>query len=1105
MSTQNIELYAQSPGATGGLTYIILDTYPAEPIKISKSVQGLEEPQKTTSSFSKSFRVPHTAKNARFFEAVFNVNAQDFDASKRALAYINVDGAYFMSGLIRLQQIVRNDQTTKIEYELNFYGETSTFGSVVGPKDLSELNLSQYAHSINYQAVTKSWVNGATGLFGGDIVYPLAEYGYTYDANNVPTISTLSVWNGTTSTRGFTNSSYPLDPNQLRPMIRAKAVWDKIFDEAGFTYTSQFLNTAFFKSMYMMSSNTASAVTVASVDADVPVSLSFIFFTAPWQKLLFGQPYVDPANAVNVNNSTYVASYTGSPYTFVLKDLLCDYVLAGGSGPKFFSIRLMRNGVAVSTQSAYVDPGFSANTQYATDDPTGILGLTSFTFSASAVAGDVFHFEIGTSTFKFTYLDIQLGEMNVTGPLVVDPKGLMPFQYKQLDFIKGINERFKLVWEPDPENARNFLIEPWKDWINQGGKRDWTDKLDESKDISLTPLFYTQPRRINYRDSKEGDLYNFLYEQQNKEIFGELKTDSQIEVITGEKTLTNFFAPTPLAPIPGNDSFIIPHFAKDTETQRQPIQIKPRLLFYNGLRSNPTSFTWYLKNGLSSVAQTKYPVASQFDLYPFNQLSFDLNWLNVPQYWDGAITGFYGRTTKTSFTQYWEKWWNFTYDPYSRIMEATFSLNSEDIQTLRFNDIIWVKDAWWMVQEIKDFVLGERQNCRVRLLKLGNNFDYSITSVSDQGPYYPQTLCYSGEDICTACCCENQTLLVYSNLKFMASSYQLFQDSSGSIYAQPGYYSDGTTVWQVGQFGNIITAASCGCSCEPTGYNAFTVCSGPDLCTVCCCGAFGVTVYGDGATLETSTKIYSTVSPPTTVIPNYWYRQSGSSNAVQVGPNGVDIMQVGTCAGCICSELPYVREYGIGPTGSPNDACCPEIGGSITTWSYGQGLTGSTGFYYDPYGQYPVGPSSAFYLSDGDIQRQVINGVPTGPDAVCSVVACPDRTETFNVRLINNTAVNIEMELSPFISFDGVNTFYNQTFLEVGNSFYGIHDAYYTPESYIGFQLTVPPVYGGDITIQIYKGASLVYSDTVLAGTTVGPILGPVGTDLWIANFEWAP
>jgi hypothetical protein len=129
------------------------------------------------------------------------------------------------------------------------------------------------------------------------------------------------------------------------------------------------------------------------------------------------------------------------------------------------------------------------------------------------------------------------------------------------------------------------------DWVEQGTQRDWTDLVDGNVDIQSKPLFESQSRSNTFLDDEDSDFVNYNFQLATKRTFGQLDIDSQNEILVGNKVTQSLFAPTPLLPI-GNASaqtdatpnqklaatFLIPHIAKDTTTERTPIVPKLRLV-----------------------------------------------------------------------------------------------------------------------------------------------------------------------------------------------------------------------------------------------------------------------------------------------------------------------------------------------------------------------------------------------------------------------------------------------------------------------------------------------------------------------------------------------
>ena len=1100
---QYIQLFCQQQDTTSPTGYLDLDLYKEEPIKITKSVLSVEDITANNSAFSRTFRVPNTSTNGAFFKAVFNVNSLDFDATKRCPAYILVDGFNFITGNIQLTNIFRNDAEGKIEYEIIFLGEVSAFGTDVGPRDLSSLNLSDLSHELTYSNITLSWTGQ---LLNGDIVYPLAEYGYTYDpSTKVPDQSTLTVYTGTTgpggSIKGFTNSAHPLQVEQFRPTIRAKYIWDKIFEEAGYEYESNFLNS-FFRNIYFISSNQAQALSVADLAFQANQVRTGAFGNQQPLNIFVQQPFQQ--EVYDWSNSWFTTGYrvpaTLPGYVFkVSGQINYKATISTPNAPMNFTIqmRVFRAGALISTTSAtaqvpFVSP-FSA-----------FGGINSFTgpgstpyvqFATPLQQGDVVTFWTRFPASSFAFARIFQLTAEGDSPQVIDPSGCLPFQYKQLEFIKAINDRFKLVWEPDKLNPKKFLIEPYNDWIKGGETKDWTGKLNENQDIRITPLFYTQPREWIYKDSEESDIFNYLYQQSNKETFGELKQDSNNQLITGVKEIKSLLAPLPLGPLGNSNEFLIPHFAQDTETERQPIQIKPRIGFYNGLQTAP--FTWYMRDDTGApVPQTSYPLYSSFDSYPFDATSFDLNWTNPPQFWNSTVIGFDGRTPNTAFTTYWQNWYDATYDPYSRIMEATFALDVTDVLDLNFNDKIFVKDAWWLVLEIQDFVLNQKNNVRVKLLKLGNlGINIGGTGGSSGFKYFRHdAICY-GTTACNACCCSEYSITLYSDNQIFSASSYIFYDVAGTSPAITGYYSDGTYSLFVntGVVTGIFDCSLLGCPCAvELAYEITNVCQGDSICEVCCCEAGEISVWGSDPVLADCTLAWSS-SGGAPLTPGKWYREVGSPYAVQIGNDGVTIVQIAVCSSCICNELTDELQEAVGTV--ENAACCIEgVTGSFgvnTVWADGSFNT-ATVFYYDPYRTNPVGATGAQYVSNGESIRGVVGGTAGAVASCTGYTPCANRTVSVDLNHENISGIPCTMDTTMYITYDNQDYFYVTEAGSTGGIYTDNFPVDYAPNSSFQFVTTVSGT--GNLNVDIKKDGISIHGDNIVVPASyTSPTFGPVG------------
>jgi hypothetical protein len=77
-----------------------------------------------------------------------------------------------------------------------------------------------------------------------------------------------------------------------------------------------------------------------------------------------------------------------------------------------------------------------------------------------------------------------------------------------------------------------------------------------------------------------------------------------------------------------------------------------------------------------------------------------------------------GATSQDLYTKYWSEYIDWLYDPFNRKVALTLRLDPADVAELVFNDRIWIKDTWYFVQKITDYVIGQTALVRVDLVKV---------------------------------------------------------------------------------------------------------------------------------------------------------------------------------------------------------------------------------------------------------------------------------------------------------------------------------------------------------------------------------------------------
>ena len=963
----------------------LLDTFDVEPLKMTLRVQDVMEPTVSVSSFSQTFRVPNTPRNGRFFQAVFNVNQTFFDPSRKAYAYIQDEGMFYMDGNIQLMSCYFNEQTQNIEYEVTFFGETSDFASQIGIDQeqgfLKNLDLTAYDHEVTYDNIVNSWTGG---LKGGAVVYPLIEWGYTY-ANAAasapqpvqPTLSTSGV-------RTFTSAGNALSIRQFKPALKAKVIWDAIFNTTEYTYS--FTSSKFaelFNNLFIVSDQEARS-TYEAFTGFLGKSWGFEPEAGIPQPIYIDSTVYDYGS--NFRNATYpqkfVASAPGN-YSFSFSANYNFY--SGGYNPNTRFLFSLLN-------PASTTPWDSGDFYFSADNGTITVGV-----SANLLPGDEVVFAgsmVGTYGNVWGNITVRNVQILATSNANQVPiSNILPANIKQIDFIRSIVERFKLVFVPSKQIGKHFEICPWDEWIQLGQTRDWGERFNGSIDFKTYPLFQTQNRFVTFKDQEDNDFVNYNWQNAWKQVYGQSNLDSQIEVIKGTKTVQGIFAPLPIAPlgysstatfeqITQANTFLIPHIAKDTVAndnpgQRLPMQPKLRLAFYNGLcgatgKNTNTSVNWYLDNSGTPVSQNRYPLMSNSYPDPWSENAYILDWKQtLPATWDPTISGNPPLSANNTFENYWRRWYDSAYGAldretgvrdYSTILECDILLDYEELYDLKFNDKIWIKDAYYLINSIETFLIGELSSCKVQLYKLNNlgiAFDQPFKLIAD--------VCYSPSSLCNASCClpGSTNTNVYSSTleEDLAPGARLYANEGGTVFVPNGYYAIGDYVYTVTGDQGIISAyvakALDGCTCIPELFEVevcFSVAN--NYCEACCCVGDDTTsiwAYDNDPAVWFSQPIFYTDAIGTARVADGYY--SDGTNFVQT-VNGVN-QQSGNCEACNCEIYNLTLYNGCYDTIECDAVCCIDsentrwygdattLAACNTLYSDQEGTFAPNGWYYD--------------------------------------------------------------------------------------------------------------------------------------------------------------
>ncbi|MCK9308694.1 MAG: hypothetical protein M0P99_00295 [Candidatus Cloacimonetes bacterium] len=1005
-----IQLFAKNQDTD---TYQRLDLSKDEPIKLTFQAQDVEKPAEVKSDFSKKFKIPHTANNGRFFKDAFNVNGITFDITRKVDAYILSNGTHFKDGNIRLLSINHFGNDRNIEYEIIFMGEVNNLSSKIGGGFLNELDLSELSHQVTLQALRSSWNQD---LKNGKIIYGLIEWGYDYNEDNIPSYLTSTISDGFSNSSGlitnysgsFTNQNYPYWWEQMKPQIQAKAIFDKILSDAGFTYISSLLGTNDsnlestypsqdrFKNLYIISDIEDRALFSSSANFHAYNSTQYRVLANSNQTIICDREYYDYAKVHNSETGIYTAQssqlhtfdVTGTFFVIpnecypLLSD--CDHYLYIVDADTNLVLGTAHEAGLVKQQTI-IDTSIVVNLAVGQRVKLVAKSTVPAPYPSCSLSG-LPEAKYYGNTFR---CDDSGNFLNLAS--------LLPNDIKKIDFVKSIITKFNLVMVPDPNVRNQFIITPWTTWIDEGTTIDWTNKLDSSKSLSIQPLFDNQSRTLIFKDQSDSDYLNDEYSKSNDDkVFGQLTIDSNNELLIGTTTIDTIFSPLMLDTIgwkSGSSSnakkFIVPHVCKDSGAsegtdagKREPIIPKIRLAYWNGYDSVSTALTWYLASDNQGtgtpITMSKVPMFSNYTNYPPQEGSFDLNWKNTKPVFDIESANIdTWNTNSTAYTEYWKKWYDLVYDPYSRKVEAYFILDEEDIRNLRYNNYYYVRDEWYFVNKVSDYVLGSISSCKVELIKVGSNFSVPLAEPS----MYTSIELAMAPKVCTAYCCSQNPNCATFNTYYidgtnLNDSNNIYLDPYGITYATPNYYSDGTYEVLVGTFGDIIFSVNpATCNCGTFTTQAYDVLRANNPCDTIVSG-IPMTVYASpsGDIFLDSNDLWLD-SGSTIPAPIGYYREStNASEAIEIGNNGKNISYI-KLDDCV-DEFYYQYETQYSTSSACNAYCSNII---ETVYSKESTFSASSNLYIDntgstlaPIGYYRLGNYIAHVTPAGNIDSFIL-------------------------------------------------------------------------------------------------------------------------------------
>lgn len=684
---------------------------------ISLSISDINDISTRKSGKTIIINVPATETNRKVFEHFDN------NVSGKTNALVKgkiVSGGLQIEGDVYVYE--STNENGKIEYRFQIIFDNANWINAIGEATLSALDLSEYDHALTNANIVNSWnVTDESGY-----CYPSIDYGS-------PVVS-------------------PTPLQYMRPAVRLSVLINKIFNTKGYTISSEFFSSSYFRSLWLLNprnykiDNELEDYNFYAYKSDDQTGLDAsggtLYDGYKWYKITF--PDVTTKNG---NDSEFYDTTTSvfSANTFIEMTIiynLCFKLNAINSHQVKFLWGQLVNGKNVQSLLASGRPigtyqlsgGLPFGQVYDSTNSSFYVGLnTSETATVDILTsylpafingnpeGEKHYTSINGITYSFsgTYADNQTINVSALGGDI-----------RQIDLIKALKQMFNLYFYTN-EAERIVYIEPFNTFYT-GASRDFSTKLNELEEI-----------RLSYVDNNKNTIFKFKEDsndtqQANKNypnLGGYKRTQLNVNAIEEEEIENDLIAHTVMTN--SSTNFIggvpMPIMTTSDNDGRLILDLEPRILYYSG---SPSTCQEY---GLNGTDYTTYAYFCSYD----SETSHNNN----------LIFGEYGNN-KGLFENYYDgifKIYDGIFDDNQRIpqlLECSLLLTPGDVSNIinatrnkDFRTCVYLNNGrirgHYYIQEIEDYN-PDKASTKCKLIKvLDRDAGFNILTPEVLGDFSP--------------------------------------------------------------------------------------------------------------------------------------------------------------------------------------------------------------------------------------------------------------------------------------------------------------------------------------------------------------------------------
>jgi len=220
-----------------------VELFDDESVSLTQTIQNVKDISKIFTDFSKTFNVPASKINNRFFKHFYNPDIIGFDSGTKKSAEIYLNHQLFKKGKIKLEGVTLKGNKADA-YKITFFGDVVNMKDLLSDDKIGSLDLLyDFRFDYNSTNVINYMQDGLDVTIGG-VTYP--------DAVIIPLISHTQrlYYDSSTPAAQSGNLHYRPDTiqgvryEQLKPAIRVYALLKAVEQKYGLRFSADFFNAS---------------------------------------------------------------------------------------------------------------------------------------------------------------------------------------------------------------------------------------------------------------------------------------------------------------------------------------------------------------------------------------------------------------------------------------------------------------------------------------------------------------------------------------------------------------------------------------------------------------------------------------------------------------------------------------------------------------------------------------------------------------------------------------------------------------------------------------------------------------------------------------------